>query len=70
MFILGTGLSWLALLLLLMAGLGILIFIIKSVRFFLVPAIAALVIYLITSDTTLTGIAFIIVTFLMLFIRR
>lgn len=70
MLVLGTGLSWLALLLLLIAGVAILVFIIKSVLFFLPPAIVALVTYYITSDLTLTGIAFILVTLLMLIVRR
>ena len=70
MFILGAGLSWLLLVLLLVVGLGILVFIIRKVLFFLPPTIVAIGTYYVTSDLALTGIAFIVVTFLMLFIRR
>ncbi len=70
MFILGTSLSWLVLLLLLVIGLGILVFIIKKILFFLPPTIVALGTYYVSSDLALTGIAFIVVTFLMLIVRR
>ncbi len=70
MFILGTGPSWLVLLLLLIIGVGILVFIIKSLLFFLPPAIVALAVYYVTSDLTFSGIAFIIVVFLMLILLR
>lgn len=70
MFILGAGLSWLVLLLLLIVGVSILVFIIKSLLFFLPPAIVALAVHYVTSDLTFTGIAFIVVVFLMLTLRR
>jgi len=70
MFILGTGLSLLVLLLLLIVGVSILVFIIKSLLFFLPPAIVALAVHYVTSDLTFTWIAFIVVVFLMLTLRR
>ena len=69
MFILGTGLSWLVLSVV-DCRVSILVFIIKSLLFFLPPAIVALAVHYVTSDLTFTRIAFIVVVFLMLTLRR
>ncbi len=70
MFLFVSGLSWLVLLLLLVVGIGILVFVIRSALFLLPPALVALVVHYLTGDMVLTGISFIAVVLLMLLVRR
>lgn len=70
MFILEAGLSIIALIILLGIGLIILIAIVGSIILFLPAAIVAFVVWFLTRDLFLAGIAFLIIAVLMIIFRR
>lgn len=70
MFLLGAGLAIIALIILVLIGLAIIVVIIGSLILFLPAAIIAFVVWLLTGDLFLAGIAFLAVAVLMIVIRH
>ena len=70
MLILGAGLALLALIILVLIGLAIIVVIIGSIILFFPAAIIALVVWLLTGDLFLAGVAFLIIAVLMIVLRR
>ena len=69
MVVLETGLSAAAVVIFLLLALGILVLIFKVILVFLPGAVIAFVVWYLTNDMTLTGVAFIAVTLLVI-LRR
>lgn len=70
MLILEAGLSIIALIVLLVIGLVILVVIVGSILLFLPAAIIAFVVWFLTRDLFLAGVAFLIIAVLMIVFRR
>lgn len=70
MVLLEVGLSIVALIVLVIIGLAILVLIVGSIILFLPAAIIAFVVWLLTGDFFLAGVAFLIVAALMIVFRR
>jgi hypothetical protein len=70
MVLLAAGLSILALIILVIIGLAIIVVIIGSLILFLPAAIIAFVVWLLTRDFFLAGVAFLIVAVLMIIFRH
>jgi len=66
----GAALSVIALIILVIIGLAIIVLIIGSLLFFLPAAVVAFVVWLLTRDLFLAGVAFLIITVLMIVFRR
>jgi len=64
------GVGLLALIALLIIGFLILVVLIKAVLFFLIPGIMAIVVWFLTNDPFLTGVAFLAVAVLCIVFRR
>lgn len=68
--IIELGLSIIAFIILVIIGIAIIVVIIGSLVLFLPAAIIAFVVWLLTKDVFLAGIAFLIVAVLMIILRR
>jgi hypothetical protein len=70
MLILEAGLSIIALIILLVIGLVILVVVVGSILLFLPAAIIAFVVWFLTGDLFLAGVAFLIIAVLMIIFRH
>jgi hypothetical protein len=70
MLILEAGLSIIALIVLVIIGLVILVLVVGSIILFLPAAIVAFVVWFLTGDLFLAGVAFLIIAVLMIVFRR
>jgi hypothetical protein len=70
MLILEVGLSIIALIVLVIIGLAILVLVVGSLLLLLPAAIVAFVVWLLTGDLFLAGVAFLIIAVLMIVFRR
>lgn len=70
MVLLEGGLSILALIVMVVIGLILLIVLVKVLLFIIIPGIMALVVWLLTKDSLLAGVTFLLVAVLTIIFRR
>lgn len=70
MAVLETGLALIALIVLVVIGLAIIVLVVGSIILFLPAAIIAFVVWFLTGDLFLAGVAFLIIAVLMIVFRR